>query len=115
MAEIKQELKECQLCHQMLPKDQFYKRKDRNGEYNWTVSYCGPCDLEKVKQSKAKKPEYYKEYINNYNNDYYHNNKDKVRIVQKRYYYNKLSPEKQEKYKQKLQEKYPDWVDKICK
>ena len=27
------ELKECQLCHQMLPKDHFYKRKDRNGEY----------------------------------------------------------------------------------
>ena len=34
MAESK-ELKECQLCHQMLPKEQFYKRKDRNGEYNF--------------------------------------------------------------------------------
>ena len=44
MAESK-ELKECQLCHQMLPKDQFYKRKDINGEYNWTISYCGKCDL----------------------------------------------------------------------
>ena len=40
MAENTEELKECQLCHQMLPKDQFYKRKDRNGEYNWTMSYC---------------------------------------------------------------------------
>ena len=113
MAESK-ELKECHLCHQMLPKDQFYKRKDRDGNSNWTMSYCGPCDLKKVKQSKAKKPEYYKEYINKYNNDYYHQNKDRVRIVQKRYYYNKLSPEKQVIYKEKLQEKYPEWVDQIC-
>ena len=29
--EVKQlELKECQLCHQMLSKEQFYKRNDRN-------------------------------------------------------------------------------------
>ena len=51
MAENKEEveLKECQLCHQMLPKEQFYKRKDRNGEYNWTMS-CSPCNLEKTKK-----------------------------------------------------------------
>ena len=34
-------LKECQLCHQILPISSFYKRKDRNGKYNWTMSYCG--------------------------------------------------------------------------
>ena len=72
-------------------------------------------EQQKVKQSKAKNPNYYKEYINKYNNTYYHQNKDRVRIVQKRYYYNKLSPEKQVIYKEKIQEKYPEWVDKICK
>ena len=86
----------------------------RNGKYNWTMSYCGKCDLEKVKQSIAKNPDYYKEYINKYNNDYYHNNKDNIRIIQKRYYYNKLSPEKQVIYKEQLQEKYPFWVEQIC-
>lgn len=30
----KVELKECQLCHQILPISSFYKRKDRDGEYN---------------------------------------------------------------------------------
>jgi hypothetical protein len=50
------ELKECQLCHQMLPKEQFYKRKDRNGNPNWTMSYCGSCDNIKVKESRGKKP-----------------------------------------------------------
>ena len=29
-----EELKECQLCHKSFPKSNFYKRKDRNGEYN---------------------------------------------------------------------------------
>ena len=58
-----EELKECQLCHQMLPKSDFYKRKDRDGEYTWTMSYCGPCDMVKVKQSKVKNPEHYKVVI----------------------------------------------------
>ncbi len=35
-----EELKECQLCHKSFPKSNFYKRKDRNGEYNWKTSYC---------------------------------------------------------------------------
>jgi hypothetical protein len=109
-----EELKKCQLCHQILPKSDFYKRKDRDGEYTWTMSYCGPCDMVKVKQSKVKNPEHYKEYINKYNNDYYHQYKDRVRIVQKRYYYNKLTYEKQIKYKQKLLDKYPEMVDQIC-
>ena len=108
------QLKECQLCHQMLPKEQFYKRKDRDGEHNWTMSYCGPCDAIKVNASRAKKPEYYTEYKREHTNKYYHNNKKKVKIIQKRYYYNKLSPEKQVVYKQKIQEKYPEWVDQIC-
>ena len=107
-------LKECQLCHLIFPIEQFYKRKDRDGEYTWTMSYCGPCDMVKVKQSKVKNPEHYKEYINKYNNDYYHQYKDRVRIVQKRYYYNKLTYEKQIKYKQKLLDKYPEMVDQIC-
>ena len=114
MTENTEELKECQLCHQMLPKDQFYKRKDRNGEYNWTVSYCKSCEVEKAKETRRNNPEHYQEYKKEYTNKYYHENKDNVRIIQKRYYYKKLSPEKQEKYKQKLQEKYPEWVDKIC-
>ena len=45
-----EELKECQLCHQMLPKSDFYKRKDRDGEYTWTMSYCGPYDNINVKE-----------------------------------------------------------------
>ena len=112
MAENK-ELKECQLCHQMLPKEQFYKRKDRNGEYNWTISYCGACNVEKTKESRHKNSEHYKEYSKNQGYEYYNNNKDKIKIIRKRYYYNKLSPDKRNKYKQKLQEKYPDLIDKI--
>ena len=108
-----EELKECQLCHQMLPKSNFYKRKDRDGEYTWTMSYCGPCDLKKVKKSKAKKPEYYKEYGTNHSRKYYGENKDKIQIIRKRYYYNNLSPEKQIIYKQKLQDKYPDIFNKL--
>ena len=106
--------KECQMCHQVFPKSEFYKRKDRNGEYNWTMSYCGSCDIIKVKQSKVKNPEHYREYINKYNNDYYHQYKDKVRIYYKRSYYKKLSPEKQIKYREKLQKKYPEIVHLIC-
>ena len=114
MAENKEEIKECQLCHQMLPMSSFYKRKDRNGEYNWITSYCKKCEVEKAKETRRNNPEHYQEYKKEYTNKYYHENKDNVRIIQKRYYYKKLSPEKQEKYKQKLQEKYPEWVDKIC-
>ena len=108
------ELKECQLCHQTLPKDQFYKRKDRDGEHNWTMSYCGPCDSKKAAVSRSKKPEYYKNYYKNKSNIYYNENKDKYKIYHKRAYYKKLSPEKQIIYLEKLQEKYPDMVDKIC-
>jgi hypothetical protein len=116
MAENKEEvkLKECQLCHQMFPKEQFFKRKDRNGEYNWSVSYCGSCNVEKTKESKIKNPEHYRNYNREYNHNHYHNNKDKYKIYQKRYYYKKLSPEKQVIYKEKLQEKYPDIVEQVC-
>jgi len=115
MEEVKQlELKECQLCHQMLPKDQFYKRKDRNGEYNWTVSYCKECETKKANNYREENRDTYNKYHKQYSTEYYHDNKDNIRIIQKRYYYNKLSPDKQNKYKQKLQEKYPEWVDKIC-
>ena len=107
------ELKECQLCNQLLPKDQFYKRKDRNGEYNWKTSYCKLCEVKKVKDYKTKDPNNYKEYNRQQSSNYYHNNKDKVRIIQKRYYYNNLPPEKQEKYKQKLYEKNPELIYKI--
>ena len=116
MAENKEEVefKECQLCHQMLPKDQFYKRKNRNGEYNWTISYCKECEIKKNIKYRKNNKELFRESENKYKNKYYHTNKDKVRIIQKRYYYNKLSPEKQVIYKEKLQRKYPEWVDKIC-
>jgi len=113
--EVKQsELKECQLCHQMIPKEQFYKRKDRNGEYNWKTSYCKSCEVKKVNEYREENIEKYKKYNNKYRKEYYQNNKNKVTIIQKRYYYNKLPPEKQVIYKEKLQEKYPEWVDKIC-
>ena len=36
MAENTEELKECQLCHQMLSKDQFYKRKEI---YDYQLDY----------------------------------------------------------------------------
>ena len=93
--EDKPELKECQLCHQMLPKDQFYKRKDRNGEYNWKTSYCKSCEVKKVNDYREENREKYNNYNNEYHKEYYQNNKNKVTIIQKRYYYNKLSPEKQ--------------------
>jgi hypothetical protein len=109
-----EELKECQLCHQMLPKSDFYKRKDRNGEYNWMVSYCKQCEVIKVKKFKKQDPEKYKEYNRQQSENYYSNNKNKVSIIQKRYYYNKLPLDKKEKYKQKIYEKYPDIVDQIC-
>ena len=112
--EVKPELKECQLCHQMLPKEQFYKRKDRNGEYNWTMSYCGSCNVEKTKESRHKNPEHYKEYYKERSKNYYEENKDKYLVYQKKYYFRRLSPEKQVIYKQKIQEKYPNLVDKIC-
>ena len=67
----------------------------------------------KVKKSKAKKPEYYKEYGTNHSRKYYGENKDKIQIIRKRYYYNNLSPEKQIIYKQKLQDKYPDIFNKL--
>ena len=111
--EDKPELKECQLCHKSFPKSNFYKRKDRNGEYNWTMSYCGICDAKKVKESRDKNPEYYKEYGTKHSRKYYSENKDKIQIIRKRYYYNKLSSEKQQIYKQKIQEKYPDIFNKI--
>jgi hypothetical protein len=107
-------LKECQLCHQMLPKEQFYKRKDRDGKQNWTMSYCPPCCLKNVVETRQKNPEHYKEYNKEYLSQYYSDNKDKYQIYYKRYYYKKLSPEKQVIYKQKLQEKYPDIVDQVC-
>ena len=109
-----EKLKECQLCHQMLPKSNFYKRKDRDGEYTWTMSYCGPCNVKKTKISRHKNPEYYKEYSKNQGYEYYYDNKDKIQIIRKRYYYNKLPLDKKEKYRQKLQEKYPEIVDQIC-
>jgi 5'-3' exonuclease len=112
--EVTEELKECQLCHQILPKSDFYKRKDRDGEYTWTMSYCTSCSLQNVIETRQKNPEHYKEYNKEYLSQYYSNNKDKYQIYYKRYYYSKLSPEKQIKYKQKLLDKYPEIVDQIC-
>ena len=113
MAENK-ELKECQLCHQMLPKDQFYKRKDRDGEPNWTMSYCTHCDIKRINNTKKKNPDKYKKDCNERSIKYYNENKDKYQIYHKRAYYKRLSSEKQIIYLEKLQEKYPDIVDKIC-
>ena len=107
-------LKECQLCHQMFPKDQFYKRKDRDGEYTWTMSYCNKCKYIQVNEDRQVNIEKYRDYQKEYSNEYYHTNKNKVQIIQKRYYYNKLSPEKQIKYKQKLLDKYPEMFHLIC-
>ena len=47
-----EELKECQLCHKSFPKYNFYKRKDRNGEYNWKTSYCKSCEIKKERKQE---------------------------------------------------------------
>ena len=107
-------LKECQMCHQVFPKSEFYKRKDRNGEFGWIASYCKKCDMEQSKQQKKKDPEKYKNYCNNRSFEYYNENKDKYQIYHKRSYYKKLSPKKQIKYKERLYEKYPEIAEKIC-
>ena len=113
MAENKEEIKECQLCHQMLPMSSFYKRKDRNGEYNWAVSYCGKCDLKKANLSREKKKEYYKEYHKEQNQKYYNKNKDKIKKSRIYYYYNNLPINKKEEYKEKIKNKYPDLFHEI--
>ena len=107
-------LKECQLCNQMLLKDQFYKRKDRDGKYNWKTSYCKECQTKKANDYREENRDAYNKYHKQYNTEYYHNNKDNVKLIQKRYYYNKLPPDKQDIYKQKLYKKYPHLVDQIC-
>ena len=109
-----EELKECQSCHQSFPKKEFYKRKDRNGEYKWLTSYCKSCEINKSNKYKKNNKEIFRESINKSRNKHYHQNKDKVKIIQKRYYYRNLTPEKQEKYKRKLENKYPDIVNKVC-
>ena len=108
------ELKECQECHQIFPRDEFRKRKDRQGEMNWVIAYCNKCHSTRISQSRNKKKEKYKKYGREHFNNYYHTNKDKVRIVQKRYYYNKLPSEKQSRYKQKVENTWPEWVELIC-
>ena len=106
--------KVCQLCHQDLPIDNFYKRKDRDGKHNWVLSYCKKCEITRALQYKHQDPEKYREESRIKSNKYYNENKDKVKIIQKRYYYNKLSPERKLKYRQKLLENFPDIVDQIC-
>ena len=65
-------MEECQMCHQVFPKSEFYKRKDRHGEYNWTISYCKKCEVEKCKITRYNNPEHYQEYKKEYTNKYYH-------------------------------------------
>ena len=65
--------------------------------------------LEKIEKLFDKSP-----VLDFKSNKYYNENKDKVKIIQKRYYYNKLSPERKLKYRQKLLENFPDIVDQIC-
>jgi hypothetical protein len=88
---------ECQLCHRMIPKSDFYKRKDRYGEYTWNMSYYNKCKYIQVNEDRQVNIEKYRDYQKEYSNEYYYNNKDKIKIIQKRYYYNKLSPEKTNK------------------
>ncbi len=108
------EMKQCQKCHNEFPREDFYKRQDRNGEYKWKMSYCKKCSMLLCKEARKKNPEKFKEYNKKNFNKYYHENKDKVRIIQKRYYYNKLPPEKQVKYKHKVENTWPEWVEQIC-
>jgi hypothetical protein len=108
------ELKKCQKCHQEYPKEEFYKRQDRNGEYKWKTSYCKKCSYERMRDDRLKHADKYKLYYKEYTNKYYHENKDKVKIIQKRYYYNKLPPEKQVRYKKKVEETWPEWAELIC-
>ena len=106
--------KKCQICHQDLPIDNFYKRKDRDGKHNWALSYCKKCEIERATQHKHKDPDKYKEYCRTRSTRYYNENKDKYQIYHKRAYYKKLSPERKLKYREKLLENFPDIVDQIC-
>lgn len=108
------EMKECRNCQILFERNSFRKRKNRNGEMSWVSAYCRKCECKKVVKSRNIHIEKYRIYHKKQSNDYYHENKDKVRIVQKRYYYNKLPPEKQVKYKQKVENTWPEWVEQIC-
>ena len=108
-----EETKECQMCHQVFPKDSFYKRKDRNGEYTWILSYCNSCEINRSKQFKKKDPEKHRLTCNCRSNKYYNENKDKYKIYHKRSYFRKLSPEKKIKYKIMIMKKYPEIADQI--
>ena len=108
-----QPLKECQMCKKHLTLDHFYKRKNRKGEYSWKTSYCKPCKYIQVNADRKQHIQSYRTYQKEYGNTYYHSNKDKISIIQKRYYYNKLPPDKQLVYLQKLKQNYPHLVDSI--
>ena len=107
-------LHECQICNQILPKSEFYKKKDINNIYDLTILYCKTCKLEKGKMTRFNNPEHYREYIKEYPNKYYHEKKHKFQIIQQKFYYNKLPYDKQIKYIQKLEEKYPELAELIC-
>lgn len=105
--------KECRLCHEILPLDQFYKRKDRNGNYTWKTSYCKSCCIYSKNKYQQLNKEKFKKGKNKYKRKYYKENPDKVKITQKRYYYSKLLPDKQKNYKMKIQQNFPDLFNQI--
>jgi len=107
-------LKVCQMCKKHLTLDHFYRRKNRKGEYSWKTSYCKSCDIQKKNKYQAQNKDVYNPGKNKYKRNYYRKNPEKVKIIQKRYYYNKLPPDKKEQYKQKIIDKHPDWVQQIC-
>ena len=112
--EYSEEMKECQKCGLIQPREKFSKKQDRKGTYTWKQSYCGKCLGQISLKWRAKHKDSYKKYRKTYSNDYYYKNIEKAKIIQKRYYYNKLSPEKQVIYRQKLEKKSPELVDQIC-
>ena len=108
-----EQIKECQMCHEVFPRDSFYKRKNRAGEYTWTISYCKSCNHTRLNNLKNQNPDHYKEYNKNQNYSYYRENTTKIKINQKRYYYDKLPQDKKLQYKQKIQKNFPKLFDQI--
>jgi hypothetical protein len=49
-------MKECNICHLVLPLEQFYKRKDRKDGYAYA---CNKCQVERVRAIQLANPEKY--------------------------------------------------------
>lgn len=97
--------KKCNKCFLIFPINEFYRRKDRQGNYTWRMSYCKNCMRIKKNESVAKNRKYY--------NDLERNRYTK--IERKFLYFRKLSKEKKKKYLRKLEKKkINDYQKLLC-